>query len=148
MTALVFAGGSIYALPYLRQGFYNAMRDAFGVSNVQLGFLNSAFGVFALACYFPGGWVADRFSPRKLMVFSLVATGLGGLVFATLPPYPVVLALHAFWVVVHKSPIQIALLWIGNVIRDCCNFSVHILFDWSFPAKGVWNSNAHVYLLF
>lgn len=97
MTALVLAGGTIYALPYLRQGFHKAMLEAFGVSNTELGFLNSAFGVFALACYFPGGWVADRFNPKRLLIVSLVATSLGGFVFATLPPYPVVLALHAFW---------------------------------------------------
>lgn len=97
MVALTYAGGTIYALPYLRQGFAPAMLEAFGVDNTELGFLNTAFGILALACYFPGGWVADRFSPRRLITFSLLTTGVTGFLFALIPPYPVVLALHAFW---------------------------------------------------
>lgn len=97
MGALVLAGEAIYTLPYLRQAYHHTMLEAMGLTNTELGVLNSMFGLLALVCYFPGGWLADKVSPRKLLVFSLVATGLGGFVFASFPPYPVLLAVHAFW---------------------------------------------------
>jgi len=48
--------------PFLREVYYLPCRSA-GVSNTQLGVLMSVFGATALVTYFPGGWLADRFSP-------------------------------------------------------------------------------------
>ena len=97
MGSLVLAGGTIYTLPYLRQSYHRTLLEAMDVTNTELGFLNAMFGFLALACYFPGGWLADRLEARKLLTFSLVTSGVAGLVVATFPPYPVLLALHAFW---------------------------------------------------
>lgn len=97
MFALVFTGGTIYTLPYLRQAFHGTMLEALGVGNQKLGWLNSAFGVLALVCYLPGGWVADKFSARKLLTFSMIVTGATGFLFALFPPYPYLVALHALW---------------------------------------------------
>lgn len=97
MFSLVFSAGCIYTLPYLRQSYHSTMLEALGVTNAELGWLNSAFGVFALVCYLPGGWVADRFGPKLLLTVSMIATGLGGFAFAAFPPYPVLLAIHALW---------------------------------------------------
>jgi len=97
MASLVVAGEAIYTLPYLRQTFQTTMLDVMEVTNTELGWLNSMFGLLALLCYFPGGWLADKFSARKLLTVSLLATGLGGLYMATVPPYGALLAVHAFW---------------------------------------------------
>lgn len=97
MAALILAGGVIYGMPYLRQNYHGPMRDALALTNTELGFVNSMFGLLALACYFPGGWLADRVNARLLLSVSLVGTGIGGLAFATLPSYSWVLAIHAFW---------------------------------------------------
>lgn len=97
MFALVLTGGTIYTLPYLRQVFHSTMLEALGVTNQELGWLNSAFGVLALVCYLPGGWVADKVSARKLLTFSMLVTGLTGFAFAAFPPYPFLVALHALW---------------------------------------------------
>ncbi len=97
MGSLILAGGAIYALPYLRQSYHSTMREAMHLTNTELGTLNSIFGVFALLCYFPGGWVADRFSPRLLLSTSLVVSGLVGFWMAELPSYNTLLALHAVW---------------------------------------------------
>ncbi len=96
----MLAGESIYMLPYLRKTFQTSMEDSFGVGSMEVGVLNSMFGLLAIACYFPGGRLADHFSARKLLTTSLVLTGLGGLYMATLPSYRQLLALHAFWGVV------------------------------------------------
>ncbi len=96
MTALILAGGVIYTLPYLRQTFHRGLLVALNVDNTQLGNLNAVFGLVAMLSYFPGGWLADRVSARRLLTGSLVATGVAGLWFSTFPPYGVVVALHAF----------------------------------------------------
>lgn len=97
MTVLCFSGGIIFLLPFLREVYYIPMQDAFGYDNTQMGVQMSVFGFFSLITYFPGGWLADRFSSRKLISSSLLATGLGGLYFATFPSYEIGIAIHAFW---------------------------------------------------
>jgi len=97
MGSLILAAESIYMLPYMRKTFQTSMHDAFGVTFAQLGFMNSMFGILALSTYFAGGWLSDRVSTRKLLASSLFATGAGGYYMATMPSYPVLLALHAFW---------------------------------------------------
>lgn len=84
-------------LPFLREVYYIPMQQAFGYSNTQMGVLISVFGAVSLITYFPGGWLADRYSPRKLISSSLLATGLAGLYFATYPSYPISIIIHGFW---------------------------------------------------
>lgn len=97
MGCLVLAGGFVYKLPYLRQSYSTAMAEAMEVTHTQLGLLNTIFGILALVCYVPGGWLADRVSARRLLTLSLVTTGAIGLWVAAFPPYPVLFALHALW---------------------------------------------------
>ena len=93
------AGSAIYRLPFLRETYYEAMKQAIGATNGQLGMLMSAYGIVNFILYLPGGWAADKFSARNLMAFSLISTGVTGFYFATFPPFPVVLALHGLWAV-------------------------------------------------
>lgn len=97
MASLILAGDSIYLLVYMRQGFQTSMQEVFGISYTQLGIMNSMFGLLAITAYFAGGWLSDRVATRSLLAFSLFATGLGGYYMATIPSYPMLLALHAFW---------------------------------------------------
>ena len=97
MAVLCFSGGIIFMLPFLREVYYIPMQEAFGYDNTQMGVLISVFGAVSLVTYFPGGWLADRFSPRKLMSSSLLAAGLAGLYFSTYPSYAHSIAIHAFW---------------------------------------------------
>jgi nitrate/nitrite transporter NarK len=97
LASLMLAGEAIFMLPYMRKTFQTSLEEVFHISSTELGFLNAAFGILALICYFPGGWLADRFSARRLLTFSLLATGAGGLFMLSIPSYPQLLALHAFW---------------------------------------------------
>lgn len=97
MICLCLSGGIIYLLPYLREVYYLPLQDALGLTNTQLGVLMSVFGVTAMLSYFPGGWIADKVSPRILISISMTATGLAGFYFATFPSYKVCLGIHAFW---------------------------------------------------
>lgn len=97
MGSLILAGESIYMLPYMRKSFQTSMEATFELTSFQVGTLNALFGILALACYLPGGWLADRFSARRLLTLSLLGTGLGGLYMASIPGYAGLLAVHAFW---------------------------------------------------
>jgi len=97
MTCLCLSGGLIYLLPFLREVYYIPLQKALRLSNTELGVLMSVFGLTALLSYFPGGWLADRFSPRKLMTLSLALTGIAGFYFATFPSYEMAIFVHAVW---------------------------------------------------
>jgi nitrate/nitrite transporter NarK len=97
MTCLCLSGGLIYLLPFLREVYYIPLQKALHLSNTQLGVLMSVFGLTAMASYFPGGWLADRISPRILITLSLMVTGISGLYFSTFPSYGLSVAVHGFW---------------------------------------------------
>ncbi|UCC40369.1 MAG: MFS transporter [Candidatus Aminicenantes bacterium] len=97
MTCLCLSGGIIYLLPYLREVYYIPLQEALRLSNTQLGVLMSVFGVAAMVCYFPGGWIADKVSPRKLITISMISTGIMGLYFSSFPSYKMSIVVHGFW---------------------------------------------------
>ena len=97
MTILCLSGGLIFTLPFLREVYYEPMRDAFGFTNTQLGVMMSVFGGFALGGYFPGGWLADQSSPHRLISLSMVITGGFGFYFMTFPGYIACIIIHAIW---------------------------------------------------
>ncbi len=111
MAVLSVSGGVIYLLPFLQEVYYKPLMQALQLDNTQVGGLMSAFGFTSMLAYFPGGWLADRVSPRKLLTMSLLATGAAGLYFATFPSYWQSLAIHAFW------GVSITLLFWGAMIR-------------------------------
>jgi len=88
-TLLLLAAGAgiIFQLPYIRETFYPQIQEAMGLSNTQMGLLSSGYATMATLSYFVGGIVADKFSARKLLTFSFIATGLLGLWFSTFPSY-------------------------------------------------------------
>ena len=66
--------GLMYYVPYGFSIYYDTFIEAFGVSNAQLGAIQSAYTMVSMFTYFFGGLVADKFSARKLLVFSYVGT--------------------------------------------------------------------------
>jgi MFS family permease len=94
LVILFVGGGSIYILPYLSSYFYIPMKDAMHLSNLQIGLMGSAMGFTSMIFYWPGGWMADRFSPRKLITFSMIANGLLGFWLGTIPSFNVLLVIE------------------------------------------------------
>lgn len=90
-TLLLLAAGAgiIFQLPYIRETFYPQIQSAMGLTNAQMGLLSSGYATMATLSYFIGGIIADKFSARKLLTFSFIATGLLGLWFSTFPSYNV-----------------------------------------------------------
>jgi MFS family permease len=97
LLLLTFSGSIIYGLPYFRLYYYDAYQATYHLSNVQIGSLGSAYGLFGLFSYLLGGVLADRFSAKKLLVFSLVGTGLGGFIHLCYPSYLAILLVYGLW---------------------------------------------------
>lgn len=92
-----FGGAIIYGLPYFRYDYYDAYLEAYNLNNTQMGVFGSIFGVFGMVSYLFGGYVADRVSVRKLLVYSLVGTGLGGFIHLLPLSFYSLVVLYAFW---------------------------------------------------
>jgi MFS transporter, GlpU family, inner membrane protein len=94
LIVLFMGGGSIYILPYLNGYFYIPMKDAMHLNNTQLGLMTSAMGLTAMIFYWPGGWIADRFSAKKLLSFSFFINGVLGLWMSTYPSFHYLLVIQ------------------------------------------------------
>ena len=97
LTLFIIAGGSIYPLLYLRQNFELTLLSTFDISLAQLNQHSSILGVMFFLSYVPSGWVADRFTPRVLLSFSVFATGLLGVWYAQIPSSSQLLIIFGAW---------------------------------------------------
>ncbi len=94
---LIMAGGAIYPLLYLRQNFELTLLSTFGMTLSELNVASSILGTSFFVSYIPSGWLADRFSPRALLTFSVGMTGIIGLWYATLPAASWVTLIFGLW---------------------------------------------------
>lgn len=94
---LAFGTTAMYSLPYMKSSFYDPMQQALALSHTQIGNLLSLYGLVGMVSYFIGGWFADRFSVRKLITFSLIASGILGFYFSTFPSYSMILLIFVLW---------------------------------------------------
>jgi sugar phosphate permease len=115
MGLLCLSGSVIFWLPLFSDIFYVPMQNAFGFTKTQMGLLLSTFGAVSLIAYFPGGWLADRFSPRKLITIALVTNALTGFIFSTLPSFEICLILFGIWGVTSAG-----ILWSAMIKATRC----------------------------
>ena len=94
----MIVGESIFLLPFVvTRVFRPTFLTVFDIDNLQLGSAFSVYGIVAMVSYFVGGPIADRFSPKRLLIFSLLATSLAGLIMATIPSLTTLTILYGFW---------------------------------------------------
>ena len=97
LALIVIAAGAIYPLLYLRQNFEISILESFNITQTQLRYCSSMLGLIFVITYVPSGWLADRFSSRKLLAYSLLATALLGVWFSTMPSYSSLLVIYGAW---------------------------------------------------
>lgn len=97
LIVVSLVGGMITKLPYLKDTYFSTLQATTGTTKTQLGLLLTMYGLMNFICYFPGGMLADKISPKKLIVFSCFGTGAVGLWYATLPGYTSLLIIHALF---------------------------------------------------
>lgn len=91
---LLTASCLIYNLPYLSSTFYTQFLEAFNLTNTQAGMLMSFFSLTATPGYLFGGLLADKFSPKKLILISLFMTAGLGFAMYFMSGYKVLLACY------------------------------------------------------
>ena len=94
---LALAGSIIYGLPYYRFYYYDSYMQLYHLSNVQIGLLGSAYGFLGMLSYLLGGVMADKFNAKKMVIFSLIATGACGFLHLITGQFYVLLAIYAIW---------------------------------------------------
>ena len=97
LALIVIAAGAIYPLLYLRQNFEISILESFDITQAQLRYCSSMLGLIFMVSYVPSGWLADRFSSRKLLAYSLFITALLGIWFSTMPSYSSLLVIYGAW---------------------------------------------------
>lgn len=136
LVLLALAGSAIYTFPFLRYSYYEPLQDALGLSHTQMGVLQSLNGIVSTLGYIPGGWLADRYSPRLLLSISLIGTGLSGFYFSTFPSYIGAMFLYGFWgvstLVIFWAPLIKATRELGNKDQQ------GKLFGFLEGGRGIW----------
>ncbi len=95
---LILSGEAVFILPFvLARVFRATVLDVFSVTNTELGYCFSIYGIVALFSYLFGGPLADKFEPRKLMGSALILTAIGGLIYANNPSLVTLQILYGFW---------------------------------------------------
>ncbi len=90
---LSWISSSLYLLPYVKYVFYDALKAGLNASNEQVGLLLSVYAIVCALGYIPGGWIADRFSAKKIIIVSTLATGVLNVVLAFVMNYTVALVI-------------------------------------------------------
>ena len=106
VVLLALAASVIYSAPYLRQLFKTSLLDTFSLTESQLGNLSTMYAICSIVCYLPGGWVADRFAPRTLVIVALFGSAATYAWYATIPGYVELLIIHGLWGI-----IGVGILW-------------------------------------
>lgn len=98
LITLMIVGESIFFLPFvITRAFRPTFLTVFDIDNLELGTAFSVYGIVAMASYFLGGPIADKFSPKRLIILSLSATALAGLIMAGIPSLTTLTILYGFW---------------------------------------------------
>lgn len=88
----------IFSLPFHTTRYFRpTFLEVFNFSNTQLGDVFAFYGITAMFSYYLGGPIADRFSPRGLMAFSLATTAAGGLYLLTIPSFVGTAIVFGWW---------------------------------------------------
>ena len=130
MSLLVLCCGTgvIFQLPYIRNTFYVPLVEALNLTNEEFGLLSTSYATVSMICYFFGGWIADRVSPRKLLTISFISTGLVGLVFSTFPGYGTMRVIFALFgvttVLTYWSALIKAVRGLGDSSEQGCHITL------------------------
>lgn len=91
---IAMTGGIVFQVAYIRFVFLEATFQALQLSAQDYGNIISVYGIVAMFSYFPGGWLADKFSPKKLVAIAMIGTALCNFYIASVPGYYGTLIAH------------------------------------------------------
>lgn len=120
VVTLALINSGIFGIIYLRTGYYNVVQNAMGLSHIQMGNVWTVYGVISAFSYLLGGFLADRYDSKKLVLLSAVGIVISGAVFWTMPSYNILLvvyAMYAFFAIFTYYPTSVKIISeLGKVI--------------------------------
>lgn len=120
ITFLILAAEIIYALPFvLVRIFRPTFLSAFDITNKDIGFCYTLYGITGMISYFLGGLIADKYPTKYLMGIALFLTSIGGFAWVMHPSLSTLYILYIYWgvttIMLFWSPlIKATRLWGGN----------------------------------
>lgn len=120
ITFLILAAEIIYALPFvLVRIFRPTFLSAFDITNKDIGFCYTLYGITAMISYFLGGLIADKYPTKYLMGIALFLTSIGGFTWVMYPSLSTLYMLYIYWgfttIMLFWSPlIKATRLWGGD----------------------------------
>lgn len=146
LLALGSCWSIVYLIPFIQYVFYDPFQEMLGVSNAQLGFLITIYGLGNFYGCPLGGWIADRFNYKKVYVGSAILNGIFGIAFVMNPTYSFAL-----------------IMWVGFSIASLVmNYPAHIkivrnlvgdedqgkIFGMNESIIGIWNIVFNAVMMF
>lgn len=80
--SLGLCSAASFLLPFTKFYFYNEWVEAMGCTNQEAGYLMTIYAFANTIFFIPGGWLADRFSAKKILVYSTLGTAVFNFLFA------------------------------------------------------------------
>lgn len=77
----------VYLIPYLATDFYSQFLIAYNLTDGQLGNIITFFGLTATPGYFIGGFLADKFNAKRLVVLSCLSTAASAIAISMVESY-------------------------------------------------------------
>ncbi|MGM0168916.1 hypothetical protein IGI39_004671 [Enterococcus sp. AZ135] len=97
LLILSLIAGMVFLTPLLRFSFYDQMKVALGLTDIQLGTIGSIYGIFNVLCYAPSGFLAEKFSTKKLLLASTIGMTATTIWYFLLPGFTSLLIIHALY---------------------------------------------------
>lgn len=111
LFTLMLIGEGVFLLPFVvARIFRPTFLTVFDITNLELGTAFSLYGIVAMVSYFVGGPIADRYSPKRLLIVSLLTTAAAGVIMGFIPSLTTLTLLYGFWGVS-----TILLFWAGYI---------------------------------
>lgn len=111
LFGLIIAGEAAFTLRYSSlRVMENTALGVFGLTDLQLGYAKSTYGILQMLSFIPGGLLADRYSARRLLSLSLIVTSIGGVYYATIPSLAGLCVLFAFFGITNEMLLWSALI--------------------------------------
>lgn len=97
LVILSLIAGLVYLTPFLRFTFYDQMKEALHLTDIQIGNIGFIYGFFNVATYILSGFLAERFNTKKLLLISTAGMCIATIVYSFFPPFTVLMIVHAFY---------------------------------------------------
>lgn len=97
LIILSMAAGLMYLTPFLRFSFYDQMKEALALTDIQIGTIGSVYGIAYVVSFAAGGILAQKFRTKKLLIVSCIGMAASTVWYAMYPGYISYIIIHALY---------------------------------------------------